>query len=120
MTDLLAAALAWHNAGCAVIPVRPDGTKAPAVPWRDHQHTRPTPEQLHTWFTSGTFDGLGIITGAVSGGLEMLELEGRAVQAGAIATLDPAEWAESLRSIRYWADCGITRAERKTTTKETP
>lgn len=36
------------------------------------------------------------------------------------ATLDPAEWAESLRSIRYWADCGITRAERKTTTKETP
>lgn len=88
MTDLLAAALAWDDAGCAVIPVRPDGTKAPAVPWRDYQHTRPTREQLHAWFTTGTFDGLGIITGAVSGHLEMLELEGRAVHAGLIDVLD--------------------------------
>jgi hypothetical protein len=39
-----------------------------------------TPEQLVTWATNA--QGFGIITGKVSGNLEMLELEGRAVAAG--------------------------------------
>lgn len=29
------------------------------------------------------------------------------------ATLDPAEWADSMRVIRDWAEYGITHAERK-------
>jgi putative DNA primase/helicase len=86
--QILSAALAWHAAGCAVVPVRPDGTKAPAVNWRQYQDQRPTVEQLHAWFTDDTFDGLGLISGRASGGLELLELEGRAVHAGAIAVLD--------------------------------
>lgn len=86
--DLVSAAIAWHHAGCAVVPVRPDGSKAPAVNWKDYQQQPPTLEQLHAWFTSDAFDGLGIITGTVSGNLEMLELEGRAVEAGAITLLD--------------------------------
>lgn len=34
------------------------------------------------------------------------------------ATLDPAEWADSMRVIRDWAEFGITTAERKTNGEE--
>ncbi len=80
--DLLNAALAWHAAGFAVLPVKDDGSKAPAVAWKQYQEQRPSLEQVAAWFTSGAYDGLGILTGAVSGNAEMLELEGRAVDAG--------------------------------------
>lgn len=79
MTQLHDAAMAFHDAGCAVIPARTDATKAPAVNWREYQTTRPTREQVDAWMSSGSYDGFGVLTGAVSGGLEMLELEGRAV-----------------------------------------
>lgn len=75
---LLHTARALAQAGCSVVPTRNDGTKAPAAFWKTHQHTPATPDQLQTWFASGQFDGLGVITGTVSGNLEMLELEGRA------------------------------------------
>lgn len=83
MTELLDAGLAFHDAGCAVLPTRADGSKAPGVPtWRMYQKDRPTRSQVERWLTSGAYHGFGVITGAVSGHLEMLELEGRAVQAG--------------------------------------
>ncbi|GAA2470652.1 hypothetical protein Ahu01nite_080030 [Winogradskya humida] len=78
---MLTAALAWHDAGCAVIPVRADGSKAPLVAWRRFQKVRPDREQVRRWFT-GNPPGLAVLCGAVSGGLEMLELEGRAVAEG--------------------------------------
>lgn len=80
--DLLNAALDLHAHGYSVVPARADGTKAPAALWKQYQGQRPTLEQLHDWFSSGTYDGLGVITGAVSGNLEMFELEGRATGAG--------------------------------------
>lgn len=87
---LLDAALDAHAAGLAVIPVRPDGTKAPAVNWKAFQGERPTLDQLTTWFTpqpdpwdaaapaKAAYDGLGFVCGEISGHLEMLEVEGRA------------------------------------------
>ena len=87
-TALLDAAVRWHAEGVAVIPARTDGTKAPAVNWKAYQSQRPTIEQVLEWFSSETYDGLGIIPGAVSGHLEMLELEGRAVAAGMLDQLD--------------------------------
>jgi putative DNA primase/helicase len=79
--NMLTAALAWHDAGCAVIPVRADGSKAPLVSWRRFQTERPDRELVRRWFT-GNPPGLAVLCGAVSGGLEMLELEGRAVAEG--------------------------------------
>lgn len=75
-TTLLDAALDWHRAGAAVIPAQ--AGKRPAVPWQEFQRTRPTEEQIRAWFAGSTFDGFGVITGAVSGNLEMFEFEGRA------------------------------------------
>jgi putative DNA primase/helicase len=76
--DLLGVALRYQAAGCSVVPVASDGGKLPAVAWTGYQTTAPTPEQLRRWFTAGQYDGLGLICGAVSGQLEMLEVEGRA------------------------------------------
>jgi putative DNA primase/helicase len=64
------------------VPVRTDGTKAPGLPtWKAYQERHPTAEETVAWFTGDT-DGVGVLTGTVSGGLEMLELEGRAIAAG--------------------------------------
>ena len=75
---LLSAANAWHAAGLSIVPARTDGSKAPAAFWKKYQSERPTSEQVETWFGGGDYDGLGAVTGAISGNLEMLELEGHA------------------------------------------
>jgi putative DNA primase/helicase len=84
--DMTAAALALHNAGLSVIPASIDGTKAPLGAWKKYQHERMPVDQLRGWFDSG-HPGIGIVTGAISGGLELLELEGRAVGAGILGDL---------------------------------
>lgn len=66
--------------GISVIPIHPAGpmgAKRPAVNWKQYQHELASKQQIRHWFT-GTNYGLAIITGAVSGNLEMIELEGRA------------------------------------------
>jgi putative DNA primase/helicase len=83
---VLETALAWHQHNCAVVPARADGTKAPAAYWKRYITQRPTLNEILGWFTTDQ-PGLGLVCGAVSGGLEMLELEGRAVAEGAIAEI---------------------------------
>ena len=75
--DMLAAALAWQQAGVSVIPVEA-GTKRPATPWRTWQQRRADDNQIRAWFTNRNH-GIGLVCGAVSGNLEMLEFEGRAI-----------------------------------------
>lgn len=79
--DTRAAALAWHSAGVSVVRVATDGTKRPLGAWRQHQQHAATAETLTAWFEGG-HPGVGVVCGAVSGGLEMLEFEGRAVEEG--------------------------------------
>nr|WP_063817955.1 phage/plasmid primase, P4 family [Herbidospora sakaeratensis] len=86
-------AQALHNAGLCVLPAATDGTKRPSVSsWRQYtqkggSHPRPDTDRITRWFIDGPFDGLGIVTGAASGNIEMLELEGRAVAEGILAEL---------------------------------
>lgn len=77
--SLLAAALDLAAHGCSVIPVAADGTKRPLIAWKQHQAQAAGPEQITSWFDSSAVEGLGVVTGAVSGNLELLEVEGRAV-----------------------------------------
>lgn len=90
MTDLLETARRFAAAGFSVVPARADGTKAPAAFWKPFQIRRAAPEQLADWLSSGEHDGIGVVTGAVSGGLEMLEFEGRAVREGFVQRLADA------------------------------
>lgn len=78
-SGLLEQALAFEAAGCSVIPTRTDGSKAPAAFWKPYQTRRATPDELARWLQGGAYDGIGVICGQISGGLEMLELEGRAL-----------------------------------------
>lgn len=84
--DTLAAALTLHAAGCSVVAVRADGSKHPRGSWKANQTERATEQQVRTWFTNG-HPGVGIVCGHVSGNLEMLELEGRAVDEGVLNQL---------------------------------
>lgn len=77
---ILSTALRFNNAGISVVPVAGDGSKRPAIAWKEFQEVRPTTEQILGWFHNDQVQGLGVITGAVSGNLELLEFEGRAVK----------------------------------------
>lgn len=93
--EVLTAALAAYDAGLCPIKPKADGTKAPKgepgrgkvnatgtrdYGWEDFQNERPARAVVEAWF--GAHPGLGLVCGAVSGHLEMLELEGRAIKEG--------------------------------------
>jgi P4 family phage/plasmid primase-like protien len=75
-----AAVLAWVDAGCSIVPIRADGSKSPATGWKAAQTVRASPEVARGYAKS--YDGIGVVCGAVSGNLEMFELEGRAISEG--------------------------------------
>ncbi|UXE04788.1 DNA primase/polymerase [Arthrobacter phage Shambre1] len=73
----LTAAQTLAAAGISVVKVKADGSKRPAGEWKEHQARHATDVELQMWFGNG-HPAIGIITGAVSGNLEMAEIEGRA------------------------------------------
>ena len=83
MNNILQTALDFYDAGCSVVPARMDGSKAPVGSWKQYQVKRADKEQLIAWF-NGNQTGMGVITGAISGNLELVELEGRAVAEGCL------------------------------------
>jgi hypothetical protein len=82
VSEVLDAALAGLAAGLNVYPPKEDGTKRPDTDeWTSRQQRLATELEVHRWYANGR-TGLGFICGAVSGGLELFEFEGRAVEAG--------------------------------------
>jgi hypothetical protein len=91
--DVLSAALAYQEARISLVPISDDGTKSPSprllpqiwdpqenrwrAMWKPFQFRRPTPEQLVEWFGSanGFLPGIGVVCGAVSGGLEVIDFD---------------------------------------------
>lgn len=80
--DLRAAARELHDAGLCVLPITADGTKKPAVPWMSYKVERTTPEQHDAWFSGDRPRGIAVVYGAVSGGVELIEFEARAIREG--------------------------------------
>ncbi|MEU5442743.1 bifunctional DNA primase/polymerase [Streptomyces griseofuscus] len=81
--DLRASARELHDAGLCVIPIKADGTKAPAVKsWMPYKVSSSTPAEHDAWFGAGRPGGIAIVYGAVSGAVEMIEFEGRAIAEG--------------------------------------
>ncbi len=72
--SVLGAARAYAAAGLAVVPVPPDGSKRPRVPWRRYQRRPPTDAQLAAWFGCGR-NGPAALCGRVSGGLEIVDFD---------------------------------------------
>jgi hypothetical protein len=83
-------AIRWYQAGYMPLPLKPDGSKAPAVKsWTDYQRERPDLTKVLELFQVDS-DGLGLVCGAVSGNFELFELEGRAVEEGYLERLEQA------------------------------
>ncbi len=72
--SLLDTALAYVRAGLCVLPADLKG-KRPVVPsWKPYQGRLPTEEELRGWFAGGA-KALCVITGAVSGDLELVDFD---------------------------------------------
>lgn len=92
--DLRATAQGLHDAGLCPLPVKADGSKAPDVrSWTKYKTERPTPADYDQWFGGERHTGIGIVTGNVSGNVELIEFEGRAVAEGIYEEI--AELAEN-------------------------
>jgi hypothetical protein len=79
--NMFDAAMRAVAADLSVVPPREDGTKAPESNWKEFQSRRANADEIHSWYVDGR-DGVGVVTGKISGGLELFEFEGRAVEAG--------------------------------------
>lgn len=116
MTDVVVAdhqigrnniALPWHNGGCAVIPIRPGGSKAPFFDWKNgaknYQADRPSDDEIRTWFEERyRYAGVAVICGKVSGNLEMLELEGRAADADSLSRVQEECRSRGIEELWRW------------------
>jgi hypothetical protein len=100
---LLEAARRWYDSGYCVVPSHQDRSKRPHSLWAQYQEARPAWTQIETWLSSGDYDGIGVISGAVSGGVEMIEIEGHAIAAGAadklLAAAQDNDCADLLRRV---------------------
>ena len=81
VTELLTAARDWYDAGYCVVPTHEDGGKRPYGAWKEYQTTRLPWDELERLLTTGKHTGIGVLTGTVSGNLEMIEIEGPLDQA---------------------------------------
>lgn len=71
--QILSEALGYLNRGFSIIPVhlskdeKGKYQKKPLVKWQDYQQSKATEIDLRRWMSSPTCNGLGIVTGKVSG-----------------------------------------------------
>jgi len=69
-------AIAAIEAGLCVLPVTTDGAKKPALAsWTRYQEVASTLEEVERWFAAEDATGLALVTGAVSGDLELFEFD---------------------------------------------
>ncbi len=103
MAQLYQIAKNYVDAGLSVLPVRTDGSKAPAIPsWKELQQRLPTDKELQDWFDRDNPPGIAIIGGNVSGGLEILDFEsGSPIQEcrAALKDLGKRDLAASLTAV---------------------
>ena len=88
MNTLLQTAQAYLAAGISVIPIRGDGSKAPAFAWKQYQNQRATPDELRGWFGWGVRQGIGVVCGQVSGNLEVIDFDDGSLKDFWLAELD--------------------------------
>ncbi|QDU87920.1 hypothetical protein Pla175_12870 [Pirellulimonas nuda] len=75
-TSLIMLTLGYLRAGLCTLPAIPT-EKRPALPgWRSYQQRLSTEEEIRGWFA--TAEGVCLLSGAVSGGLEMIDFDQQA------------------------------------------
>ena len=70
------AARSLAAAAVSFIPIKIDGSKKPSLEtWKEYQTRRPSEDELTGWFGGGKTRGIGALAGAISGGLEIVDLD---------------------------------------------
>lgn len=76
LRKVLSTALLYIASGLSVIPIKPDGSKAPAISiWRLFQRRRATEEEIYRWFDNDAGYGIAVIGGEVSNCLVVLDFD---------------------------------------------
>jgi len=99
--NLLDAALGYATLGFSVIPLR---GKIPAIStWRKYQHSKPSAQELRTWFEIEQHPGLGILTGLASGmiALDLDDAVLRSQFAAALPHLVNTRTIKTRRGVHY-------------------
>jgi hypothetical protein len=94
--DLRAFARELHDAGLCVLPIKADGSKAPAVKWTPYKVHRSTPAEHDQWFDGDRPRGIAVVYGAVSGAVELIEFEGLAIREGLLTEVSEIMEASGL------------------------
>jgi putative DNA primase/helicase len=69
-------ALSYLHAGLSIIPIKTDGTKAPPFRWKEFQADPPNEKKVRQWWRrNGEGWGIAVISGKVSGGLEVIDFD---------------------------------------------
>ena len=63
----------YVQAGFSCVPVRADGSKAAAIGWKEFTTRRPTIAESQEW--ESRYQGVAIIGGAISGNLEVIDID---------------------------------------------
>ncbi|MCJ7544777.1 MAG: DUF3987 domain-containing protein, partial [Phycisphaerae bacterium] len=75
IADLASAAHSHHGAGLCVLPALL-GEKRPSLSaWKAYQTCPPSTTQMEQWFSSPSVEAMCLLTGAVSGNLELLDFD---------------------------------------------
>ena len=102
-------------AGISVIPIRRDGSKAPAIrSWKPYQQRRAHSEELEGWFGSESPPGLAVVCGAASHNIKCLDIDDAGVAArytAELARIDPELFGRLVRvatpsgGCHFWFRC---------------
>lgn len=74
MTTLFGTALELTNQGVGVVPCIPK-SKWPMYPWKQYQQRMPTKRELYNWFYRWPYNNIAVVTGDISDGLCILDLD---------------------------------------------
>ncbi len=72
--DVLEAALAFHRTGLCIIPLR--GKHPGLAEWKQYQKTHPSEEKIREWQSKNLLTNIGVVCGAVSDNLIVLDFDG--------------------------------------------
>ena len=76
-SQVYVAAVEALEAGFSPIPIIPDGSKRPAVRWKEFQSRLPRMEELNEWYSRQPAAGMAIIGGGISGNAEFSDFDSR-------------------------------------------
>lgn len=63
MNDLIKG---YVDSGWSILPVKPEEKRPYMTNWLQYMHTKATPKQVDSWFTSLSGAGVGVVTGKIS------------------------------------------------------